>query len=600
MPNSLCCKPQTERNKALVDFQLEAEVLSSIIKSGESEKLEKLRLRDFVFPETKAIYRILRRMRKTREPIDSTGVLRHCEEEGMNPETVMKVLMASPTETLFSHQLYRLRELSNKRQACKLAKKLSQNKITLEKFQSLVQKLSVPSVETFEIKELLQSPQVDEKLEIDWVVPELIPRGYLTWLVGYPKTGKSWLALRLACDASAGGEVFDGFCATKPKRVLYILGDTDKRQPLYRLSKTKWRFERENLKFVYLNELEKKGLDLDLSTDEGKKLFEALLENYKPDLVIVDSLSSFVSYELTEERRAKPIAIYCNQVAQRLNIGLLVLHHSRKPKKELENMRISQHDVSGSGVLTRFSAITIGVELREDKKTSQKKHLVRFLGGWFPEFPSFSFWLEDKVDEETEKERAVMLFDHNPEGKNLKEMVLSTIRSKFPGREFTREELLAELPREISTDWLKKILTNLVKQNVISKMGNTRNTKYFFSREGKILYPNTPETALHKEKNLGSDWSIPSKKYPNSSDEYPNEYPNSKPLVERFSRQLGYSEKQYSNEYSNCKPLVERPTDELEHSNAHYKQKKFKPEPDNLLSPTYNFSQRRKHKGGVI
>lgn len=549
------CSPETNTNPGvredptphLVDATAEAEVLSSVVLSEDPEKLKQLHLKDFVFPETKAIYRILRQMGKKGEPLDLPGVLRHCVEKGMEREVALEILHFSPAAALFPHQLCRLKEFSNKRAVFKLTEKLNQGKITLEQFQQFIQKLSTPGRD-LEVSEFFQSPQIDEKVEIDWVVPDLIPRGYLTWLFGYPKTGKSWLALRLACDISTGGEILEGFCTTKEGRVLYILGDTDKRQPLYRLSKTNWRFNSENLKFVYLNELEKKGLDLDLSSDEGKKLLEILLKAYSADLVIIDSLSSFVSGDLMSDKEAKPIAIYLNQIAQKYDIGLLVLHHSRKPKKESENAQISQHDLTGSGALTRFSAVTIGVELKEKKQTLQKIHFVRFLGGWFPEFPTFSFWLEDEFNEEREGEHTSMFFDRNPEGKNIKETVLTTIKNKFSDREFTREELMTELPCEISQEWLRKIISGLVKQNIITKIGNTKNAKYFFTKEGEKQYLNELETALHKEKDLGIDLSIPPKIIPKSPNDlgipegqYTNQYANSDSLPTGLSGGLEYS-----------------------------------------------------------
>jgi len=181
----------------------------------------------------------------------------------------------------------------------------------------------------------------------------------------------------------------------------------------------------------------------------------------------------------------------------------------------------------------------------EKKQTLQKIHLVRFLGGWFPEFPTFSFWLEDEFDEEKEVEHTSMCFDRNPEGKNIKETVLTTIKNKFSEREFTRDELMAELPCEISVDWLKRILTNLVKLNTISKVGNTKNTKYFFTKEGEILYSNPLEIALHKEKDWSSDWSIPPQIILQSSGEYSNqyanEYANPNPRPTRLSGGLEYS-----------------------------------------------------------
>jgi len=176
----------------------------------------------------------------------------------------------------------------------------------------------------------------------------------------------------------------------------------------------------------------------------------------------------------------------------------------------------------------------------------QKIHLVRFLGGWFPEFPTFSFWLEDEFDEEREVEYTSMYFDRNPEGKNIKETVLTTIKNKFSDREFTRDELMAELPCEISQEWLRKIISGLVKQNLITKIGNTKNAKYFFTKEGEKEYLNELETALHKEKDLGIDLGIPPQIIPKSQNDlgipesqYLNEYPNPNPRPTRVSGYLG-------------------------------------------------------------
>ena len=136
-----------------------------------------------------------------------------------------------------------------------------------------------------------------------------------------------------------------------------------------RLRKTRWNYDPENIQFLYKNELAKANLDIDLTTDKGETLLEKFIQSSKAHLVFLDSLSSLITIDLIKEGNAKSIALYLNHVAEKLNIALVVLYHSRKPKKEQEGLTMSQHDISGSGVLMRFAGSSIGVELKANEKT---------------------------------------------------------------------------------------------------------------------------------------------------------------------------------------------------------------------------------------
>jgi KaiC/GvpD/RAD55 family RecA-like ATPase len=343
---------------------------------------------------------------------------------------------------------------------------------------------------TFNPLEFFRKPSPNEKDEITWTIPGLIPRGYLTWLVGYPKTGKSWLSLKIACDVSLGGSILDGVSdLEQPLRVLYVLADTSKTQPMSRLRKTRWNYNPDNIQFLYQNELAKEGLDIDLATEKGRALLEKFIQASKAQLVFLDSLSSLTLNDLIKEENAKPIALYLNQLAEKHQIALVTLYHSRKPKKEQEGLTMSQHDISGSGVLMRFAGSSIGVELKVNEKTGEKKHLVHYLAGWVKEFSQFSFTLEDEYDD-YDQEFTTMTIDKNPDGKNYKEVLWQTILNNFQGVEFTRADIESVVPFSTDDRYLRRLLSILEREKKLKVRGRNKGTIY--SIWVKNISGNTP------------------------------------------------------------------------------------------------------------
>ena len=530
---------KTNQNQlALADFNLEAEVISSLaLRLGEEEglALPSLSERDFVFPETRALFRLVKRMVKFGEPVDGETLTTRALGEGLEKSRVLAILASSPDPYQLPRQVERLKTLTRKRKIHELTQKLATGKLSENYFFQAMERYRKISTNQESNKEkltsLIHAPEIDERAQIDFVVPELIPRSYLTWLVGYPKVGKSWLSLRLACDVSVGGSILDGVSYTPaPQRVLYILGDTGPAQPMSRLKRTRWRYDSENLRFVYLSELTERGLDLDFGKPEGRNTLEAIIKLTSPDLVVLDSFSSLVSSDLNKEVEAKPLALCLNQLSQKFNIGLLVLYHTRKPPKNLEGAKLTQHDISGSGSLTRFSGVTIGVEEREDRKTNEKNHLVRYLGGWVREFPAFSFRLVDDVDGQTDEEIVRMEIDRNPEKRNLRETVLEAIKSQLRGRWFTREELTEAVP-SVSEEWLRRILRELVSRGELQKRGSTRDTQYFFPSHYTQQYPNKAQIGLNTAFDLGS--GIP-KSIPKSTIGIPKSIPKSSATIPKL------------------------------------------------------------------
>ncbi|MCX6088876.1 MAG: AAA family ATPase [Candidatus Atribacteria bacterium] len=375
----------------------------------------------------------------------------------------------------------------------------------------------------FDPFEFLKKPDPGVNDETEWVVPGFITSGAYTFISGYPKSGKSWLALRLACQASTGGSIFDGFAEMKPTKVLYVVGDTSRKQPMGRLRVTGWDYNLENLNFVYQHDLIKAEKEIDLTTDQGKRTFEELIKAANAKMVFLDTLTSLTGIDIQEGKVVKPLSLFLNQLSARLNIALVVLYHNRKPRKSEENIPISQFDISGSGNFMRLASLAIGTEIVNDKKSSEARHMVRWLAGWNRSFPCFTFALNDLVDD-NDRERVEMTFDLNPTGRNQKQVVWEKIQSAFGDVEFTRKELNGQLPSEISESYLKRLIFELVQSGKLRMTGNTKNAHYSILDGVDKKVANQPKSALYSDNDLHTQLATTPQKVAN----YPPECVNPK------------------------------------------------------------------------
>lgn len=170
-------------------------------------------------------------------------------------------------------------------------------------------------LETFTLAELLQEPEEQD----DWIVEDLIASG-LHLLVGPPKVGKSWASLDLAISVSQG-DPFLGF-ATVRSPVLYLALE----DPRKRIKKRAWKLIDETsgeLHFATAADRVASGLIPQV---------EDHIEHHPlTRLVIIDTLqmireSSRDSAYAADYADLTPL----KQLADRLSIAILMIHHTRK------------------------------------------------------------------------------------------------------------------------------------------------------------------------------------------------------------------------------------------------------------------------------
>jgi hypothetical protein len=374
---------------------------------------------------------------------------------------------------------------------------------------------NVPSVATSSIAEPEQTPpQAEPQTQI--VPPErvmsmlstfepenssrpefiagLFRKGYPSILVAEPGLGKTILVQRLICDLSIGGPVWGGFSSSSPKNILMFCGEAGLTMLNERLESSGWNFNRERIKILDSRTAWKGGLYPALDTDGGQEVFGRFIEIVKPDLVVIDSLGSFAEDESGREAM-KSVFDFLLSTGDIYGCAHLLVHHLRKRKNNERKLPLDMSEVIGSSVITRHSALVIGMEKcskRDSASTSESRNeiIVRSLKTWDKPFPPFSFMIDS--EEVDGAERLSIRFNLNPAtGDDKQTRVWHIIREKFgDGRSFCKSDI--ELHCEgISSGYIKKLLTEWTELNRIEKFGSNRDTRYRLAASLREREPGT-------------------------------------------------------------------------------------------------------------
>jgi hypothetical protein len=263
-----------------------------------------------------------------------------------------------------------------------------------------------------------------------------------------------------------------------------------------RLGSTGWKFDKNRIKILDSRMAWKGGLFPALDSNEGKDVFKAFIEEVKPDLVVIDSLGSFVEEESNRESM-KSMFDFLISTGDRYKCAHLLIHHLRKRKNNERNLPLDLSEVIGSSVIIRQSALVIGMEKRNASDSIQQGNhrneiVVRHLKTWDKPFPSFSFVINSRTDDNG-KEYLGLCFNQTPLfGEGKQDRVWSAILNNYSnGTEFQRS-YIEHLCEGISSDYIKKLLSEWTNLGRLERFGNNRGTTYRLSaREGGSLPTNS-------------------------------------------------------------------------------------------------------------
>ncbi len=161
----------------------------------------------------------------------------------------------------------------------------------------------------------------EESEAIKWVVPRLLPRGETVLLAAQAKCGKTALATDIMYAVLSGGTVLGEQVGVKGK-VLLISSDESPNSTRRRMRLRGFDLLEERSNFRLMTHLD--------ITNLGE--LEAKLEDFRPDLVVIDSLTTICS-ELGISEKDPEYARYIYKlkaVLGRYNAACILTHHENK------------------------------------------------------------------------------------------------------------------------------------------------------------------------------------------------------------------------------------------------------------------------------
>lgn len=214
-------------------------------------------------------------------------------------------------------------------------------------------------------------------LDLEWLLDGMLHARGFGLLTGRQGTGKTQLALQLGASLATGAPSFLGWDLpangakkvlvvslemgqyilkrfTEPLRQNYPQPDLGKNMPILPL-----------------------GQPLPLDTKEAQEYFDRVCERHQPDLIIIDSLETTASTELTDEGGVKPLMNYLSTLRDRFSCALLIIHHHRKRSNEFASQKRpnSLYDVYGSNYITAKVDFVLDVDnWRNDKGDQPDKN----------------------------------------------------------------------------------------------------------------------------------------------------------------------------------------------------------------------------------
>lgn len=200
----------------------------------------------------------------------------------------------------------------------------------------------------------------------DWQVEGLLTEEGLGLITGRPGTGKTQLALQLAADLSCGRPMFLDFpLSGEPKKVLFLSFEMSAYQLQHFTTKLVVSYPDKALEknlTIY-----GRGEPVYFTEEAGQRLVDGWLDEYQPDVVIVDSLSQAAT-DISSDDEMKKLFGFLKALRRYHKFGLIFIHHHRKKANDAASRKQAntQSDIYGSYQISASIDFALDLEDRND------------------------------------------------------------------------------------------------------------------------------------------------------------------------------------------------------------------------------------------
>jgi KaiC/GvpD/RAD55 family RecA-like ATPase len=168
-------------------------------------------------------------------------------------------------------------------------------------------------------------------VHIDWLIEGLLAEGSIGIVTGQPGVGKTQFGIQLAITLASEIEQFLIWknVSGSPKKVLFLSLEMGHAFLKSFMDKIAERYS-DHLSLQRNLQIAPLGTGIRLDRPEGQAFLNNLLSEYKPDVLLIDSLQKMTTSVLTDEIATKALMDYMVTVREQYNCTALVVHHNRK------------------------------------------------------------------------------------------------------------------------------------------------------------------------------------------------------------------------------------------------------------------------------
>lgn len=258
--------------------------------------------------------------------------------------------------------------------------KVGYNPVTDLDFSRFMDDRAKPVVQGDDAKQKLVYGAMDfvaMDFKVEWLLENLMSQGGFGFITGYPGTGKTQFALQIASHLALGYESFLKWSNLGgTKKVLFLSLEMAKAPLNLFLGKITNSYE-DKQKLNHNLLIAPLGVSLPLDSQPGQAFLNNILDEFMPDVIVIDSLQKAMSKEMTDELSVKSVLAYLATTREKYNTSILVIHHNRKKSNDAQKKEIEQSDVYGSYLivaeadfvlsLKRLNNSTLGVEMLKNR-----------------------------------------------------------------------------------------------------------------------------------------------------------------------------------------------------------------------------------------
>lgn len=197
-------------------------------------------------------------------------------------------------------------------------------------------------------------------VHIEWVVEGLLEQSGMMVIVSAPGVGKTQMSLQFAI-CCALGQPFFMFPVKRKMKILWFSLEMNHAALKYFTTQMAEGYTSSeiqeldrNLKIVPLGEV------LPLDHEEGRKFLEALIEEYKPDGIIMDSMGKVTNSSLSDEEKIKSLNAYYGRIRNKYGAFLGFIHHNRKASDNNKKPK-ELGDVYGNQYIAAETSVAINL-----------------------------------------------------------------------------------------------------------------------------------------------------------------------------------------------------------------------------------------------